>query len=281
MNDSSSIPGDIPLGQQTEYISEYTPSLLFPISREQSRSGLSIQSGSLPFAGVDIWTGYEVSWLDAQGKPHVAVAEFSFPCDSDAIVESKSFKLYLNSFNQTRFESLQDVVKVLETDLSRAAGGAVLVQVMPLTQHQGHHLAIGHFAAENIDHLAVEISEYRPNAELLSVGQPERIVLETLCSDLLKTNCPVTGQPDWGSVYIRYKGPAIERESLLKYIVSFREHQDFHEHCVERMFMDLQSRCQPQELTVYARYTRRGGLDINPFRTNCGESPMDVRLVRQ
>lgn len=281
MSEQPSNHSDTPLGRQTEYVTTYTPSLLCPIPREQSRRGLSILPDDLPFTGVDIWTGYEISWLDARGKPHVAIGEFSFPSDSDAIVESKSFKLYLNSFNQTRFESPREVTKALESDLSNAAGGTVLVQVTPLMQHQMSHHAIGHFAAENLDHLSVEINDYHPNADLLLLERPERIVHETLYSDLLKTNCPVTGQPDWGSVYVRSKGPAIQRESLLKYIVSFREHQDFHEHCVERMFMDIQSRCQPQELTVYARYTRRGGLDINPFRTNCGESPMDVRLVRQ
>ncbi len=281
MSDKTKLPNNIPLGQHTDYISHYSPELLFPISRAQSRASLSIAAGPLPFSGMDIWTGYELSWLDDRGKPHVAVADFRVPCESEFIVESKSFKLYLNSFNQTAFAQPQAVLQALESDLSTAVGAPVLVQLTPLRQQQMGHYAIGHFAAENLDHLPVTIEEYHPSAELLAVHPSGRVVQESLCSDLLKSNCPVTGQPDWASVYIRYTGPQIDREGLLKYIISFREHQDFHEHCVERMFMDIASRCQPEALTVYARYTRRGGLDINPFRTNCGESPMDVRLVRQ
>lgn len=281
MNEHPSVPADIPLGQHTEYLSVYTPSLLCPIPRAESRRGLSLQPDALPFGGVDLWTGYELSWLDARGKPLVAIGEFTLPCDSEFLIESKSFKLYLNSLNQTRFDSLEALKAVLVKDLSAAAGGAVAVQVSPLTHAALPHLAVAPMPAEHLDELEVDIVDYHPNADLLALDASGAAVTESLYSDLLKTNCPVTGQPDWASVYIRYSGPQIERESLLKYIVSFREHQDFHEHCVERMFTDILARCQPQALTVYARYTRRGGLDINPFRTNCGELPTAMRLVRQ
>ncbi|NHN36261.1 NADPH-dependent 7-cyano-7-deazaguanine reductase QueF [Pseudomaricurvus alcaniphilus] len=266
------------LGEPTEYRSEYDATLLQPIPRQQSRATLGIETEKLPFKGVDIWTAYEVSWLDNSGKPQVAVADFEFPANSPAIVESKSFKLYLNSFNQTRFSSVHSVVEVLEQDLSAAAGAPVMVGLHTL--HSATQRGLGHFAGESIDQEAVTIDCYSPNPELLRLNKPERFVTETLYSDLLKTNCPVTGQPDWGSVMIHYRGAEINRGSLLKYIVSFRQHQDFHEHCVERMFMDIRQYCQTAKLTVYARYTRRGGLDINPYRSDMPDDPESVRLVR-
>jgi 7-cyano-7-deazaguanine reductase len=271
-----------PLGQQTEYVSEYAPHLLFPIARAESRKQLSV-SGELPFYGVDIWTGYELSWLNPSGKPQVAVAEFRIPCDSECIIESKSFKLYLNSLNQTRFASSDEVVEVLERDLSAAAKASVSVSVFPLSggRRPANYLAtISSLAAIELDELDVEVDTYHPSPKMLKTGTDQ--VDEVLVSHLLKTNCPVTGQPDWASVFIAYKGKRIEREALLRYIISFREHQDFHEHCVERIFCDLLRECQPESLSVYARYTRRGGLDINPFRsTNAQEKPAVIRLIRQ
>lgn len=268
----------IPLGRATDYISVYTPDLLFPIARVESRQSLGLEGGELPFFGVDLWTGYELSWLDQMGKPQVALAEFRVPCTSEFIVESKSFKLYLNSFNQTRFDSAEQVQGVLQTDLSNAAAAEVSVALMPLTELQPQIL--GHPEGECLDALPVTIEHYHPKPELLQLGSSE--VEETLYSHLLKTNCPVTGQPDWASVQVSYKGRAIERETLLAYIVSFREHQDFHEHCVERMFVDLLARCKPERLSIFARYTRRGGLDINPFRsTEPSARPEKRRLLRQ
>lgn len=273
--------GHNPLGQQTEYISEYAPHLLFPIARAESRKQLGI-STDLPFFGVDIWTGYELSWLDKSGKPVVAVAEFSIPCDSEYIIESKSFKLYLNSFNQTRFNNLDDVRTTMIADLSRAAKAAVGVQISPL----GNPVAINYLSEISqpktvvLDDLDVVIDTYHPAPELLAVGLDA--VEETLVSHLLKTNCPVTGQPDWASVFIRYTGNKILHENLLRYLISFREHQDFHEHCVERIFCDLLRVCKPDTLSVYARYTRRGGLDINPFRSSDAKAgPDSIRLIRQ
>ena len=268
-----------PLGQQTQYVSVYSPELLFPIPRAASRESLLLNTDHLPFYGVDVWTGYELSWLDGRGKPVVAVAEFRIPCISRAIIESKSFKLYLNSFNQTRFTDAADVCATLEKDLSAAADAVVQVSLKPLSVDKLMHIQT--LEGYCLDELPITIDTYHPEPGLLQV-HPQTQADETLVSHLLKSNCPVTGQPDWASVQIRYAGAQIDHEGLLRYIVSFREHQDFHEHCVERMFVDIMARCQPQRLSVYARYTRRGGLDINPFRTTePAEQPSSVRLVRQ
>ena len=268
-----------PLGRQTDYVATYSPHLLFPIARADSRSLLGIAGEVIPFYGVDIWTGYELSWLSPQGMPQVAVAEFIIPCSSEFMVESKSFKLYLNSFNQSRFDNIGQVKSTLIRDLSAIVNASV-----DLTLFQpgcANHLEnISSLPGKCLDELPVAIDTYQPHPDYLRVG-PE-VVTENVYSHLLKTNCPVTGQPDWASVHIGYKGREIHHEGLLRYLVSFREHQDFHEHCVERIFMDIVERCAPESLTVYARYTRRGGLDINPWRsTEKTVTPDRVRLLRQ
>ncbi len=270
-----------PLGQQTDYVSVYSPELLFPIARADSRRALNI-AGDLPFFGQDLWTAYELSWLDLKGKPQVAVAEFLIPCDSEFIIESKSFKLYLNSLNQTRFATWAEVNSLLVKDLSAAAGAPVGVHLYNLGDFATNPLQqLSQLDGQLLDDLDVEIDSYHPQPDYLQTSADE-LVDQVFYSHLLKTNCPVTGQPDWASLVIAYKGPAISPESLLRYIVSFREHQDFHEHCVERIYCDIQQRCQPDSLSVYARYTRRGGLDINPFRcSQAGLLPESLRLVRQ
>lgn len=271
-----------PLGHQTDYISVYMPEVLFPIQRAESRKLIGIAS-DLPFYGVDVWTGYELSWLDSQGKPIVAVAEFIIPCASDFMIESKSFKLYLNSFNQTRFSRVSDVESALVKDLSRVVNATVVVNLRPLSFLRAGDalMSVAQLQGQCIDDLPIAIEHYHPRAELLSIIDGVYIE-ESLCSHLLKTNCPVTGQPDWASIQIDYKGNKVDQESLLRYIVSFREHQDFHEHCVERIFTDILRECQPQELTVYARYTRRGGLDINPLRSTTAQFKLaGMRLIRQ
>jgi len=271
---------DSPLGQQTQYISTYTPELLFPIPRQQARQSLSRDPASLPFYGVDIWTGYELSWLDERGKPQVAVAEFQIPFDSPSIVESKSFKLYLNSLNQTRFANIEQVKNTLVNDLSVVVDAPVAVKMESLPA-RSLLTAVIEMEGECIDDLPVEVEHYHPAPDLLTANG-DQVVDETLVSHLLKSNCPVTGQPDWASVQVSYSGAKIDRDALLRYIISFRQHQDFHEHCVERMFMDITARCQPRALSVYARYTRRGGLDINPYRSTDPEAlPPAMRLVRQ
>lgn len=271
-----------PLGRQTDYVSVYAPQLLFPIPRAESRELLGI-GDTLPFYGVDIWTGYELSWLDALGKPVVAIAEFFIPCASEFIVESKSFKLYLNSLNQTRFENAAEVEVLIAKDLSATTNAEVRVNLIPLAAsvRAAQHLSsIVDVSGELLDELDVAIDTYHPAPELLATEAG--IVDESLVSHLLKTNCPVTGQPDWASIVISYKGKKIQRENLLRYIISFREHQDFHEHCVERIFSDIARACEPEALTVYARYTRRGGLDINPFRSSSpSAAPELLRLIRQ
>lgn len=250
------------LGKDTDYSQPYSTDLLFPLSREKNRESLNL-STNLPFHGEDIWTGYELSWLNQKGKPVVAIAEFHVPANSNCMIESKSFKLYLNALNHERFEGPEQVRILLEKDLSAAAGANVSVNLM--SPDGEFHSDVGEAEFSCLDSMDVEGFEYQPNRALLQLDS-EKVVSEKLCSHLLRSNCPVTGQPDWASIYIDYNGPKIQPESLLKYIVSFRQCQDFHEHCVERIFTDLMSVCHCESLTVYARYTRRGGLDINPYR---------------
>lgn len=272
------IPEHTPLGQASINASVYSPSLLCAIPRVHSREELGLDPGALPFNGVDIWNAYELSWLDMRGKPEVAMARIEVPFDSHAIVESKSLKLYLNSLNLSRFASRDELLKILETDLSRVAGAAVCVEICSLEAStlQG----VSNLPGESLDNLSIEVDQYMPHSQFLKVvGGGE--VSEQLYSHLLRSSCPVTGQPDWGSVLIEYRGGPIDREGLLKYIISYRENNEFHEQCVERMFVDILTQCKPIELTVYARYLRRGGLDINPYRSNVSKPPENIRLVRQ
>jgi len=266
------------LGQSTDYVDQYSPELLYPLPRKVKRDELGVSEQSLPFSGVDYWNSYELSWLSSSGKPQVAIAEFSFPCDSKNIIESKSFKLYLNSLNQTVFDSKEKLEKILVDDLSKVAESKVGVNIVPT----GQALDINSGAEDRIliDDLELDSFQYEVDPTLLSNAKGGG-VQEKLVSHLLKTNCPVTGQPDWASVLIDYSGEAISHEGLLRYIVSYRNHQDFHEQCVERIFMDIMAQCKPDRLTVYARYTRRGGLDINPLRSTESSYAGNTRLTRQ
>ncbi|RMQ95157.1 putative proteinPH-dependent 7-cyano-7-deazaguanine reductase [Pseudomonas savastanoi pv. glycinea] len=268
-----------PLGKSSEYIATYTPSLLFPIPRAAKWAELGLTAETLPYQGVDFWNCYELSWLQPSGKPVVAIAEFSIPADSPNIIESKSFKLYLNSLNQTPFADRAELTATLVKDLSAAAGKPVGVRIRSLADIEGEGVAT--MPGLCIDELDVSINSYdRPQPELLRCDD-SRIVEQSLHSHLLKSNCPVTSQPDWGSVAVEYRGAALDPASLLAYIVSFRQHSDFHEQCVERIFLDLQRLLKPEKLTVYARYVRRGGLDINPYRSTDSISPDNRRLARQ
>jgi 7-cyano-7-deazaguanine reductase len=270
---------DSPLGKASEYIDTYTPSLLFPIPRAAKWAELGLNAATLPYQGVDFWNCFELSWLLTSGKPVVAVGEFAIPADSPNIIESKSFKLYLNSLNQTTFDNRDELQALLEKDLSAAAGKAVGVRLRSLAEAtaQGVTSAPG----TCIDELNVAISNYAAPAPQLLRCDPARVVEESLHSHLLKSNCPVTGQPDWGTLVVQYRGAALDHASLLAYLVSFRQHADFHEQCVERIFLDLQRLLAPEQLTVYARYVRRGGLDINPYRSSTAITPDNCRLVRQ
>ncbi|QAU35961.1 NADPH-dependent 7-cyano-7-deazaguanine reductase QueF [Janthinobacterium sp. 17J80-10] len=269
-----------PLGKPATYRSDYDPSLLFPIARAEKRAELGI-AGTLPFFGMDIWNAYEVSWLNARGKPQVAIATFQVPADSPNIIESKSFKLYLNSFNQTRLGSSDALLELLRKDLSAGFGAPVHV-LLTLPDAFGD-VRMGELGGVLLDRLDIDVDAYQPDPGLLRASLNEADVEESLVSHLLKSNCLVTGQPDWASVQIRYVGPQIDQEGLLRYLIGFRDHNEFHEQCVERIFMDILRQCHPQKLAVYARYTRRGGLDINPWRSNfsTGHPPGNARHARQ
>lgn len=273
---------DSPLGRAVAYRDTYAPELLFPISRQPKRDEIGLTAGQpRPFHGGDLWNAYELSWLDIKGKPQVALATFWVPADSPNIIESKSLKLYLNAFNQTRLLNAASVAETIALDLSAAAGATVEVTVTPLAD-VGQR-SCRNFSGILLDDLDIACDHYAaPAPQLLRCRDGEAEVNETLVSHLLKSNCLVTGQPDWASVAIRYRGAPLERAALLRYLVSFRQHNEFHEQCVERIFNDVWTHCRPAALTVYARYTRRGGLDINPFRSSvAGERPDNDGDVRQ
>ena len=273
------------LGKVVGYADQYDASLLYPLARAAQRTEIGI-TGQPVFLGADVWTAYELSWLNLRGKPQVAMGRLIVPCESTHLVESKSLKLYLNSFNNSRFASMDEVKKTMQQDLSAAVwhGGAMqaAVGVQLLTSEQFSAEKIHEMDGVNLDRLEMDCSVYQPAPELLNAALEEKPVTETLTSHLLKSNCLVTGQPDWGSVSISYSGPQIDQAGLLQYIVSFRNHNEFHEHCVERMYMDIMARCQPTKLSVQARYTRRGGVDINPWRSSHPQAmPVQIRTARQ
>lgn len=271
---------DSPLGRAVSYRDQYAPELLFPIARIGKREEIGVGDGVLPFVGEDLWNAYELSWLNARGKPVVAIGEVRVPATSPRLVESKSLKLYLNSFNQERFGSREAVEQTIARDLSAAAGAEVGVRIATLDTRPERLIAYPE--GELLDTQDIDIDTYEPVPGLLSAEQGGEEVSEVLFSHLLKSNCLVTGQPDWGTVIVAYCGSRIDREGLLRYIVSFRQHNEFHEQCVERIFMDITRQCAPKRLAVWARYTRRGGLDINPFRaSHDGWLPENLAEVRQ
>lgn len=268
------------LGKKSEYSPYYNPNLLFSISRKQKREEIGISQKKLPFFGFDLWNHYEFSCLNEKGKPIVSVVKIIYSCDSPNIIESKSMKLYFNSLNNTKIASMDEVKIKIEKDLSERVGSEVKIEITQASEWKETTLKCG-FDGNCIDDLDVECDSYVPNSDYLSTI--DDYVEETLYSNLLKSNCLVTNQPDWGSVEIKYKGNAINKEGLLKYIVSFRDHNEFHEQCIERIYMDIKNKCNPDELSVYGRYTRRGGLDINPYRSSIENSEPDqnLRLFRQ
>jgi len=270
-----------PLGQKTVYVQTYTPDLLYPVPRTLARDKTGI-FGALPFHGVDIWNAFEISWLNAKGKPEIALAELTFPCTSENIVESKSLKLYLNSFNQTRFDSFETVAKVIEGDLKKIICEEIEVKLYPHSHFE--KTALEGFSGVCLDNLDIETTTYQVERKFLFIEEEDtkkEDVEETLYTDLFKSNCLATGQPDWGSLWIHYVGKRINHEGLLKYLISFRDHSGFAEHCVEQIYYDIMQQCSPKNLSVYGRYTRRGGLDINPFRSNFESNPTNIRQVRQ
>jgi 7-cyano-7-deazaguanine reductase len=268
------------LGRSSEYDSHYNPDRLFIIPRDVKRQEIGIDPTELPFYGFDCWNHYEVSWLNEQGKPIVALAEIIYDCATPYLIESKSLKLYFNSFNNTRFKNSEEVKLAVERDLAKRLEGEVQVRILSLKEKE-YALIQAIPQGECLDDLDVTCTVYLVEPEYLSVEDKQ--VEEVLYSDLLKSNCLVTNQPDWGSVHIAYTGKQINREGLLKYLVSFRNHNEFHEQCIERIFVDIMQHCKPEKLTVYGRYTRRGGLDINPYRSTerVQSQGLNQRLIRQ
>ncbi|MEO8859050.1 MAG: NADPH-dependent 7-cyano-7-deazaguanine reductase QueF [Burkholderiaceae bacterium] len=279
-------PEQSPLGKSSGYPDQYDASLLFPMPRADKRRQIGAGDGP-PFFGADLWTAFELGWLNLRGKPQVALAQLTVPCESFNIIESKSLKLYLGSLNNSRYADAALVQALLRADLNEALWrGAPAPQagvgVKVLLPETFGREALQELDGLSLDRLDIECTRYTPAPELLRAEQGEQPVSEVLTSNLLRSNCLVTGQPDWGSVQISYSGPQIDQEGLLQYLVSFRNHNEFHEQCVERIFMDIWTRCQPSRLAVYARYTRRGGLDINPFRTSYPQAlPRNTRTARQ
>ncbi|HHF6538962.1 NADPH-dependent 7-cyano-7-deazaguanine reductase QueF [Haemophilus influenzae] len=267
------------LGQKTEYASQYDRTLLQPVPRALNRDGLGITQNQPFTIGADIWTAYEISWLNEKGLPQVAIADIYLDYQSQNLIESKSFKLYLNSFNQSKFADFNAVQQTMQRDLIECAQGDVKVRLNPMAVYDSQK--IDHLQGDCIDEQDIEITSYEFNADWLKDCVSDEIVEEKLVSHLLKSNCLITNQPDWGTLHIHYVGKKINQEKLLRYVVSFRQHNEFHEQCVERIFCDLMHYAKPEKLTVYARYTRRGGLDINPFRSNFENLPENLRLARQ
>ncbi|NVK54028.1 MAG: NADPH-dependent 7-cyano-7-deazaguanine reductase QueF [Alteromonadaceae bacterium] len=274
---STTLPANLTLGQKVDYVEQYTPTLLQAVPREISRAQIGV-SLPLPFQGMDIWNGYELSWLNSKGKPQVAILQCFVPVTSPNLIESKSFKLYLNSFNQSHFQSGDNVLRHITADLSACAGAAVEAKLV--TPQAFTQLTIADLEGVVIDDLDISVEHYQPTPELLTC-ESEQVVEESLVSHLLKSNCLITSQPDWASIQIRYQGAKIDHKGLLAYLISFRQHNEFHEQCIERIYCDLMARCNPQKLAVYARYTRRGGLDINPLRTNFAVDLVNERMARQ
>jgi 7-cyano-7-deazaguanine reductase len=268
---------NLPLGLETDYPHKYAPDVLCPIQRSASREDLGL-SGAMPFDGVDIWNAWELTWLGPHGRPEVAIAEIGVPAHSPNIIESKSLKLYLGSFAMSRFDSAAAVHEAIASDLGVCAGAPVDVSILSVSETESRRAA--RLAGACLDSLEVACEDWEVNPDLLCADAAET-VREDLHTHLLRSLCPVTAQPDIGSLQISYRGPRIDRAALLRYVVSFREHNDFHEACIERMFVDLLERCGCEELTLHARYQRRGGIDINPVRSNSGESPRNLRLWRQ
>ena len=281
---NSSELSKLTLGKDTEYQCEYNADLLQGVPRSLNRDDLGLNQTNLPFIGEDVWYGYELSWLNLKGKPVVAVAEFRFDCTTKSIVESKSFKLYLNSFNQTHFESVKDVENILIKDLSLITGSPAKVSLFGVDHCPALEIIKSNEQCVCIDSEDITIENYQYNPQLLSTAQTdidEITIEEHLVSHLLKSNCLITNQPDWATIYIHYRGKKLDHAILLEYLISFRQHNEFHEQCVERVYCDLQQYCKLEDLTVFARYTRRGGLDINPFRSSHIEQAPFSRTLRQ
>ncbi len=270
------------LGKESNYNSQYDKTLLESIPRQIAREIIGIKNVQELFRGYDIWNCYEFSWLNLKGKPEVRIIKFQVPCQSEFTVESKSVKLYLNSFHNSKFNNEQQILELLINDFCEYTKSNVIVEIFSLESFVDNKLTL--FNGICLDKYDIETDIYDVDSNLLKLSQKNILVEEELHSNLLKSNCLVTNQPDWASIYIKYIGLKIDHQSLLKYIISFRNHNEFHEQCVEHIFNDIMQICAPNELLVYAKYTRRGGIDINPYRTNMPLSNIDIdksRDIRQ
>lgn len=269
---------EIQFDRNPKYLTTYTPSLLVSFPRAVQRRALGIADDALPFRGVDVWNAYEFTWLNRRGKPEVALAQIHVPSKSANIIESKSLKLYLGSYSGTKFGPRGEVVATLESDLTLAAQAPVSVTLFACEQVQSNGIVpiLGH----SLDALEFDVDEYYLHPDFLETVS-DTIVRESLFTNLFKANCPMTGQPDFASILIQYNGQSISHEGLLKYLISYREHAEFAEQIVERIFVDLMNRCMPDRLTVQAKFTRRGGIDINPFRSHEEKIGPDTRSWRQ
>lgn len=273
---------NLELGHKSNYLLNYSPQILQPIPRSLNRESLGI-TNNVPFLGFDVWNLYEISFLNKNGKPIVAVGTLKIPANSKNIVESKSLKLYLNSLNFTQYKDVLEVQNIIKNDLSNILETSVEVNILPLNNVtiKNNNFEIWYPIGVCLDDLDIAVSKYDYSTIELVNSTTNEDIEESLYSNLMKSNCLVTGQPDWGTIFIKYQGKQIIKEKLLKYIISFRNHNEFHEMCVERIFCDILNFCNPKKLTVYARYTRRGGIDINPFRSNFENEPIFFRTIRQ
>lgn len=267
------------LGKDTVYSNEYNPGVLQPIERKLGRAAVKVQAPN----GFDLWRLYELTYLNKAGIPCAAIGCISVPADSPCIVESKSLKLYIGSFTQTKFADLNEVAAVITHDLNAILGTEVTVQLWDLEKAQeAAPFAVREFPGELIDITGgVVLSDFTYNPELLQRHEGSRVE-ETVRTNLLRTLCPVTGQPDHASVMIRYQGEQINHQELFAYLMSLRMHRGFHEQCVEMIYSDIKTRLKPDRLEVAAAFTRRGGIDINPVRSDF-EVTQDivVRTLRQ
>jgi len=277
VNPAEVVMDEGPLGQPTEYPTTYTPSLLHSMNRDMARARAGVVNAQ-NLRGEDVWTGYEFSWLNTEGKPMVAALRLRVPCQSPAIVESKSVKLYLGSFAQTRFESLADVQHTLDQDITLAFRSPVILELLELVHLNSQPQESPGVCLDDLD---IRTDVYQRDASLLRCDDSDVTVNETLFTHLFRSLCPVTAQPDWASVSVAYTGKPINRAALLKYLVSYRNHQAFHETTIEQIFCDIRDVCAPDRLSVYGRFQRRGGLDINPFRSDNSDSAPAWRTPRQ
>lgn len=264
-----------PLSERSRYPSCYNSGILYPISRLDNRSQLISDPTTLPFQGYDLWHAYELSWLQPNGLPAAMIARFIIPANSPNLIESKSFKLYLNSLNNSTFENIKEVKSILEKDISTVLEAPAHVEFISPNQSTLQ----GTIQGTCLDQIDTLCQHYQPNPKLLTTQQPN--ISETVYTHLFRSNCPVTFQPDWATIIVHYQGQTIDHASLLSYLVSYRNHAQFHEHCVEMIFSDIMNHCQPQKLCIEAKFTRRGGLDINPIRANYPINNTQPNTIRQ